>query len=823
MVKVLRLISALQLLAMLVTPLRANADDKVSAAASIAEKTAGAEKLAGYFNLYWDSKQGKLWLEVDKWDTEFLYQSGLSAGVGSNDIGLDRGQLGATRIVRFERYGPKILLIQENLDYRAVSEDAAEKRAVHDSFAESVIGGFTVAAEDKERALVDATEFFLRDAHDIPATLRRTKQGAYRLDPTRCAIYKPLTKNFPLNTEVEAVLTFAGDEPGQWVKQVTPSPDSITVREHHSFVQLPPPGYKPRLYDPRSSFFGISYMDYATPVSEPIVKRFISRHRLQKKDLTAAMSEPVQPIVYYLDRGAPEPIRSALLDGARWWNQAFEAAGYKDAFRVELMPEDKDPMDLRYNVIQWVHRATRGWSYGASVVDPRTGEIIKGHVTLGSLRVRQDYLIAEGLLAPYEQGKAVSPKMMEMALARLRQLAAHEVGHTLGLQHNYSSSTVNRSSVMDYPPPLVTVGADGIPDVSNAYATGIGEWDKVAITFGYQDFGAGVDEHAELDKIISGALGRGLRYLTDQDARPAGSSSSVTHLWDSGSNAVDELNRLMQVRAAALRRFGDNNIREGAPLSTIEDALVPIYLLHRYQVEAASKLIGGMDYTFALRGDRQTPTKIVAPAEQRRALASVLATLKPEALMLPEALLNIIPPRVPDYERGREHFKIRTSPTFDALAPAEAAAEQTLQFLFNPERASRLVEFHAREAKNPSLEEVLDTIMAATWKSTRPTGYAGEASRTVNYVVLYDLMSLAENTQTSPQARAIATLKLEELKTWAMGARVGARDTEERAHLNFAATQIAQFQKDPKTIPIAAPAPPPDGPPIGDNGEEFLP
>jgi hypothetical protein len=823
MVKVLRLISALQLLAMLVTPLRANADDKVSAAASVAEKTAGAEKLAGYFNLYWDSKQGKLWLEVDKWDTEFLYQSGLSAGVGSNDIGLDRGQLGATRIVRFERYGPKILLIQENLDYRAVSEDAAEKRAVHDSFAESVIGGFTVAAEDKERALVDATEFFLRDAHDIPATLRRTKQGAYRLDPTRCAIYKPLTKNFPLNTEVEAVLTFAGDEPGQWVKQVTPSPDSITVREHHSFVQLPPPGYKPRLYDPRSSFFGISYMDYATPVSEPIVKRFISRHRLQKKDLTAAMSEPVQPIVYYLDRGAPEPIRSALLDGARWWNQAFEAAGYKDAFRVELMPEDKDPMDLRYNVIQWVHRATRGWSYGASVVDPRTGEIIKGHVTLGSLRVRQDYLIAEGLLAPYEQGKAVSPKMMEMALARLRQLAAHEVGHTLGLQHNYSSSTVNRSSVMDYPPPLVTVGADGIPDVSNAYATGIGEWDKVAITFGYQDFGAGVDEHAELDKIISGALGRGLRYLTDQDARPAGSSSSVAHLWDSGSNAVDELNRLMQVRAAALRRFGDNNIREGAPLSTIEDALVPIYLLHRYQVEAASKLIGGMDYTFALRGDRQTPTKIVAPAEQRRALASVLATLKPEALMLPEALLNIIPPRVPDYERGREHFKIRTSPTFDALAPAEAAAEQTLQFLFNPERASRLVEFHAREAKNPSLEEVLDTIMAATWKSTRPTGYAGEASRTVNYVVLYDLMSLAENTQTSPQARAIATLKLEELKTWAMGARVGARDTEERAHLNFAATQIAQFQKDPKTIPMAAPALPPDGPPIGDNGEEFLP
>jgi Met-zincin/Domain of unknown function (DUF5117) len=798
-------------------------DTAPAAAATITGKTAGAQKLAGYFNLYWDAKEGKLWLEIDKWDSEFLYQSGLSAGMGSNDIGLDRGQLGATRIVRFERSGPKVLLVQENLDYRAVSDDPAEKRAVHDSFAESVIAGFTVAAEEKDRVLVDATDFFLRDAHDIPATLKRTKQGTYHLDAARCAIYLPLTKTFPMNTEVEAVLTFAGDEPGQWVRQVTPSPDAITVREHHSFVQLPPTGYKPRVYDPRSSFFGVSYMDYATPVSEPIVKRYISRHRLQKKNPAAAMSEPVEPIVYYLDRGAPEPIRSALLDGARWWNQAFEAAGYKNAFRVELLPEDADPMDLRYNVIQWVHRATRGWSYGAGVVDPRTGEIIKGHVTLGSLRVRQDYLIAEGLLAPYEQGKPVSPKMQEMALARLRQLAAHEVGHTLGLQHNYSASTVNRSSVMDYPPPVVTLGTDSVPDVSNAYATGIGEWDKVSIAFGYQDFSPGVDEHAELNKIISGALSRGLRYLTDQDARPTGSSSSLAHLWDSGTNAVDELNRLMKVRAAALSRFGENNIRVDAPLSTIEDALVPIYLLHRYQVEAASKLIGGMDYTFALRGDGQTPTQIVVPAEQRRALASVLATVKPGVLALPEPLLKIIPPRVPDYDRGREDFKIRTSPAFDALAPAEAAAGHTLEFLFNAERASRLVEFHARDAKNPGLEEVLDTILSATWKSARDAGYPGEISRVVDYAVLYDLMALAGNDHASPQARAIVALKLEELKAWAHSAGTGAKDSEERAHLYFAAQEIAQFQKDPKLIPIPAPAAPPDGPPIGDDEETWLP
>jgi hypothetical protein len=785
--------------------------------ATITEKTANTQKLAGYFNLYWDAKQGKLWLEIDKWNSEFLYQSGLSAGIGSNDIGLDRGQLGATRIVRFERSGPKVLLVQENLDYRAISDDQAERRAVHDSFAESVLAGFAVSAEEKERVLVDATDFFLRDAHDIPATLHKTKQGTYHLDPARSAIYLPLTKNFPMNTEVESILTFAGDEPGPWVKQVTPSPESITVREHHSFVQLPPAGFKPRIYDPRASFFGISYMDYATPVSEPIVKRFVARHRLEKKDPAAAISEPVQPIIYYLDRGAPEPIRSALLEGSRWWNQAFEAAGYKNAFRVELMPEDADPMDLRYNVIQWVHRATRGWSYGSTVTDPRTGEIIKGHVTLGSLRVRQDYLIAEGLLAPYEKGKPISPKMMEMALARLRQLAAHEVGHTLGLEHNYSASTVNRSSVMDYPPPVVTLGGDGVPDVSNAYATGVGEWDKVSIAWGYREFPPGADEHAELNKIISDALGHGLRFLTDQDARPPGSSSSLAHLWDSGSNAVDELNRLMQVRAVALRRFGENNIRADAPLSTIEDALVPIYLLHRYQVEAASKFIGGMDYTFALRGDGQTPLQILAPAEQRRALAAILATLKPDVLALPESLLNIIPPRVPDYERGREHFKIRTSPAFDALAPAEAAAEHTLQFLFNAERASRLVEFHSRDAKNPGLDEVLDAVLNATWKSSRDPGYFGEISRVVDTVALYDVMSLAVSERASAQARAIALLKLEELRNWAANARSGAKDSEERAHLYFAATQIAQFQKDPKLIPIPTPAQPPDGPPIGDD------
>ncbi len=762
-----------------------NAAQGATPTPTIAEKTAGIEKLPGYFNLYWDAKQGKLWLEVDKWGTEFLYQSGLPAGIGSNDIGLDRGQLGATRMVRFDRSGPKVLLVQENLEYRALSQDPDERRAVRDSFAESALWGFTAAAEEKDRALVDATDFFLRDAHHVPEALRRTKQGAYRLDLSRSAIYLPRTKNFPLNTEVEATLTFTGEEPGPWVRQVTPSPEAITVREHHSFVQLPPPGYKPREYDARASFFGIQYLDYATPIGEPIVKRFIARHRLEKKEPKEAMSEPVEPIVYYLDRGAPEPIRSALLEGGRWWNQAFEAAGYKNAFRVELLPEGADMMDLRYNVIQWVHRATRGWSYGAGVIDPRTGEIIKGQVTLGSLRVRQDYLIAEALLAPYEKGKPVSPKIEQMALARLRQLAAHEVGHTLGLEHNYSASTVNRSSVMDYPPPYVKLDAGGVPDLSDAYAMGIGEWDKVSIAYGYQDF----------------------------------SSSSLAHLWDSGTNAVDELRRLLEVRVAALKRFGENNIREGAPMATLEDVLVPLYLMHRYQVEAASKVVGGMDYTFALRGDGETPTQIVAPAEQRRALAVVLATLRPDVLALPESLLEMIPPRPPEYERGREHFKIRTSPVFDGLAPAEAAAEHTLGFLFNAERAARLVEFHSRNGENPGLEEVLDVILRATWKAPHGQDYNAQIAGVVDNVALYDLMALVANDHASEEVRAISSQALDELYVWLNAHKGMIEPIADQAHISFALRQIEQFRKDPKKIDLTPPAEPPDGQPIGTDDD----
>ena len=784
-----------------------------SNAASIAEKTVGLTKLDGFFPLYWDAKGGKMFLEIPALEQEFLYYSSLPSGLGSNDVGLDRGQVGTTRLVQFERNGPKVLLMENNTRFRATTSNPAEVKAVKEAFARSAIFGFTVEAETDGHLLVDATSFFLRDAHGAIEKLKESKQGTYRLELGRSMFYLDRSKAFPRNSEVEVTLTFVGDTPGNFVRSVTPSPDSITLREHHSLVALPEPGFRMRRQDPRAGFFGIAYFDYASPFTEPIKQSFIARHRLQKKDPAAVLSDPVKPIVYYLDAGAPEPIRSALLEGAGWWKQAFEAAGFSNAFEVKMLPADADPMDARYNMIQWVHRSTRGWSYGSTIEDPRTGEIIKGHVTLGSLRIRQDYLIAVGLLSPFEGGTKESIEGREMALARIRQLAAHEVGHTLGITHNFAASANKDASVMDYPHPFIALGANGIPDVSKGYQRGIGAWDKLAISYGYTEFSNPMDEGVQLRSILEQGLKQGLEFISDSDARPEGGAHPRAHLWDSGSNAIDELNRILKIRNRALARFGATNVREGEPWSTLRDSLVPIYLLHRYQTEAVSKLIGGVDYSYAVKGDGQKIAEIVSPEQQKSALNAILTTLDAHNLTLSAPLLNLLPPNAFGFSATRESFRGSSGLTFDSMAPVEAAANITLSLLLHPQRAHRLMEQHARNPKVDGFAEVVEKLMNVTWKALRKNGLEVLTQQVVESIVMNRLMALAVGESSSSLVRAQAFLELEKLRTYAKtltGTRL--------AQGSFTVRQIDRFIADPKQVPINFVEPPP-GQPIG--CEEF--
>ncbi len=790
--------------------------------------------------IQWDAKTGKLSLGIPLTEKNgatspsyILYDS-LPYGIGQNDLGMDRGQLqpldgsgGGPRLVHFERVGPKVLLVEENVAYRTASTDLAEQLAVQQSFPSSILGSFHITGEANGFVVVDATDYFLRDIHHVAEVLAAAKQGSYRVDAERSTIDPEHSKAFPLNTEVEAELTFVSDNPegARLLADVTPDVHAVTVHERQSFLKLPPPGYVARRYSPRSGFFDAAWREMNTPLGVDTIQQFIPRHRLQKKDPNCVTScEAVQPIVYYIDRGAPEPLRSALQQGCSWWDQAFQAAGWAPGtFQVKLLPEGADPMDARYNIIQWVHRANRGWSYGDIVADPRTGEILKGNVTLGSLRGRQDYLIAEALLAPYKDGKvpdAAHDRALAMVLARIRQLAAHETGHTLGLMHNYAASTMPHTpdqtmSVMEYPHPWITLDKDGVPDLSQAYPVGIGVWDKVAIDYGYREFdrdGKPVEDPAALEAILHNAESRGVRYLSDGDARPLGSASPIAHLWDNGTNAADELNRILTIRKAALARFGEDTIRPGVPMAQMEVTLVPLYLLYRYQAEAATKIIGGLDYRFTVRGDGQKGPEIVPAAEQRAALAAVVKTLSPEVLTLPEALLKQLPPRTPGMTGNTgplrvETFPSHTSVTFDPVSTAVSAADMTLAVLFNPARANRLVQYHARDAAEPTIDEVIDAALHAASSAPAGSGMPALIGTAVKARIVEALFRLAADPETSFSARAQVAAKLHTIAQSQPNDAVG-QEIRNR---------IAAFEREPEKFKALPPLPVPPGMPIGED------
>ncbi len=766
------------------------------------------QKYEGFFTFYFDAKNNKVFLEVDQLDTDFLYVYSLSSGIGSNDIGLDRGQIGNEQLVYFKKSGNKLLLVQPNLKFRANTSNALERKSVQQAFAHSVLFGGDIIEQNKNGYLVDITEFLMRDAHGVSSRLKAAEQGVYKLDAKRSAMNLERTRAFPGNVEFDVFLTFSGEPKGAWIRSVAPNPELVSVAQHHSFIELPDDGYKKRVFDPRSGSFPFEYYDYASPVEESLVKKFITRHRLEKKDPSALISEAVEPIVYYLDNGTPEPVRTALLEGGRWWNEAFEAIGFKDAFRVEILPDEADPLDVRYNVIQWVHRSTRGWSYGNTVTDPRTGEIIKGHVSLGSLRIRQDFLIAQALMdKPFAQRDDNHEEILALSLARIRQLSAHEIGHTLGFAHNFAASTNGRASVMDYPHPKVSL-VDGEISFSDAYDTGIGEWDKVSVAYSYAHFEEGTDERQALNEILENAYENGLQYISDRDARPRGGAHINAHLWDNGTDPASELDRVLNIRKIAITNFSEDNIRNNEPRAVLEDVFVPLYFFHRYQLEAAVKLVAGLNYNYQVKGDNFPEFSILGKEQQENALASLLKTLDASVIAVPAEKLSLFPPRAIGYGKSRESFKGYTGTAFDPTAAAQTAADLSLGLLLHPERASRLIQQISLDSNQLGLDHLLAELSRQTIFKEHRDPYLSMVQTAINYRALEHILQLAATDRANPQVRSSVHEHLRSLRS----DLIKADQDKDRTEM---VSRIDRYFKNPSNYKSTTVPKIPDGSPIG--------